>query len=71
MPINHDADERLLRFIDSYRKKYGFAPTTREMATELGISSPGAVHKRLRRLKREGRVSWRVGATRTIQVTHA
>lgn len=68
MPINQAADEKLLAFIKKYSKKHGYAPTTREMATALGITSPGAVHKRLVRLRRAGRVTWRDNATRTITV---
>lgn len=68
MPINQAADEKLLAFIERYRNKYGYAPTTREMATALGIRSPGAVHKRLVRLRNAGRVTWRDNATRTIKV---
>lgn len=46
----------------------GTALTVREMADKLGLKSPGAVHRYLRKLKDEGLIDWDPKRARTIRV---
>lgn len=48
----------------------GHAPTTRELAAELGIRS-SAVHGYLTRLRALGMVDWAEGKARTLRVIDA
>ena len=51
-----DKDARLLHFIVAYSSVHGYPPTTREIATAIGVASTCIVAFRLRRLEREGRI---------------
>ena len=44
-------------FIVSFREKYGWSPTVREIGKGVGISSSSTVHKRLARMKFLGMVT--------------
>lgn len=54
----------LTRFVDSHR----YAPSVREAAGFLGVNLSSA-HHRLERLRREGRITWNEGETRTMRLT--
>ncbi len=45
----------------------GVPPTVREIADELAIKSPSAVHRSLVRLRDAGHVTWTVGSARTLR----
>lgn len=44
----------LLDFLRDYLRKHGYAPTLREMARALGVSSVATVHKHLKALEKKG-----------------
>lgn len=44
----------LLRFLGTYVKEHGYAPSVREMGGGVGISSPSVVSYNLEILRREG-----------------
>lgn len=46
--------DRVLMYINQYIADHGIAPTLREIADGLGLSSPGSVHRHVTILKREG-----------------
>lgn len=46
----------------------GTPPTLRELASELGLSSPTPLLRYLQRLREEGKVSWEPGKARTLRV---
>ena len=41
-------------YINQYISDHGIAPTLREIADGLGLSSPGSVHRHVTILKQEG-----------------
>ncbi|GKS15074.1 hypothetical protein YDYSY3_60740 [Paenibacillus chitinolyticus] len=51
-------------FID----RHGYAPSTRELGAELGISSTSTIHGLLMQLKKKGRISWEPAQSRTLRV---
>lgn len=61
------SDDELMALITSFRKQFGFSPTIAEMAAERKMSSTAIKH-RLNRLKKEGRVTWVAGLSRTVVV---
>ena len=46
--------ERILRYIVSYTDEHGYAPTMREIATGVGLTSVGTVHRHIETLKEKG-----------------
>lgn len=55
-------------FINTYNQENGFPPTVREIASAVGVSSPGTVCTHLRSLEKEHlieRDSYRARAIRT------
>lgn len=60
--------ELLLGFVKGYVAKHGYAPTVREIADALEISSTNAVTDHLKALERKGYVKLTKGAARAIVV---
>ena len=62
-----DKDYQVFDFIDSFRSRYGFSPSVREMAKscEIALSS---VEASLRKLKRCGFVDYIEGQGRTVVI---
>jgi SOS-response transcriptional repressor LexA len=48
--------------------KVGYAPSIKELALHLKLSSTFAVRRHLLELKRKGYISWLTNSARTIQV---
>ena len=46
--------ERILHFIVAYTDEHGYAPTQREIAKGVGLTSVGAVHRHIETLKKKG-----------------
>lgn len=75
MKTTHQAPHRrktwgsddLAAAITSLTAKKGFPPTVRELCAALR-SSPATVHGELLRLRRQGRVEWNDGQSRTLRV---
>ncbi len=66
------ARQRLvLAAIRRHQAAKGFAPTIRELCTELEISSTNGVAEHLRLLERKGLVSRVKYRSRTLQITNA
>jgi SOS-response transcriptional repressor LexA len=59
--------QAILKFVDSYTKRYGYAPTLDEIGIKLDIGKSTVWHH-LRILKEEGRITHEVGRSRTIKV---
>lgn len=45
---------KVLQAVEDFWRRYGFAPTIRELSRTVGIASPSAVFKHLRSLERKG-----------------
>lgn len=64
---NRDGD--IVRFIRSYWEKNGYAPSTRDICSGLGLSSPATVSQYLRRMREQGLVEYEDRIPRTVRVT--
>jgi len=49
-----DRQQSVLAYIIEYQKRYAIAPTVREIAKHLKLSSPGSIHRMLNILKDKG-----------------
>lgn len=65
------AQRRVIAAIVELTKALGYAPTLRELATTLGISSTNGVAEHLRTMGRRGLVKWVPHSARTLRVTDA
>jgi repressor LexA len=52
-----DAKERIFQFIQSEQDRNGYPPTVREICDAVGLASPASVHRYLKQLIDEGRIS--------------
>lgn len=59
-------DDDLVEFIDAYLDVHRYAPTFREVGKAFNLSSSSSVHQWLKRLRREDRIDWVDGETRTL-----
>lgn len=57
-----DNEERMLRFVAKSIDRHGYQPSMREIATELGFSSPGYIPKMVEACIAKGVVRKTVGA---------
>ena len=51
MPRKTDIRDRILAFIVSYQEEHGYSPTMREVASGVGVSSSGCVHRHITEMK--------------------
>lgn len=66
--LRETIDADVLDAIRALTEELGFPPTVREIGEQLGTTSMSTVHMSLGRLRRDGRVSWRSGQSRTLVV---
>jgi len=59
---------QVLEFITTYLQQHGCAPSLREIARRLGVSSVGSLHKHLVRLERKGFIRRVWNKSRAIEV---
>lgn len=59
-------DDALVCWISDFTPSHDYAPSVREVATFLGVNV-STTHHRLARLRREGKVTWNEGETRTLR----
>lgn len=60
--------QAMLDFIAVFADSHGYGPTVREMQDALGISSTSVVNYRMNILRREGRLEFEEGLSRTVRV---
>jgi hypothetical protein len=65
------AQDRMLDFIRSFRDSHGIPPTTREIGTALGITSPNGVRGHLMALQKKGYLKSTPLKSRTLAVVEA
>ena len=58
--------EEIYRYITEFINDKGYPPTVREICAELGIRSPSTVHRYLKELEAEGRISMGENQNRAI-----
>ena len=59
------------QFIGEFIAKHGYSPTVREIQAGCGMSSTSVVHHHLRRLEREGVLTFEYMKARTIRLKEA
>jgi len=62
------AENAILRAIADFTEYYGWPPTLRELAADLGMFAHSSVDYHLRRLRDQGLVDWEDGKARTLRV---
>lgn len=68
-PVIYKRQRQILDFLQQYIDKYGYAPTLKQIAEALGVSSLATVHEHLQALEKKGLIKKRDGATRGIELT--
>ena len=54
--------------IENYIKEKGYSPSVRELCSLTGRTSPATIHSHLKRLKRDGYITYIDGKNRTIRI---
>ena len=67
-PLTKQDHLKLIRFIQAYQKRHGYAPTVREVMRGLQLRSLCAAHYRLKRVEELGLVVRRIRSGRAIEV---
>lgn len=67
--MRKNRDGEILRFIESYWDKKGYAPSVRDICTALGFKSPATAAHYLRRMREQGLVEYEDRIPRTVRVT--
>ena len=60
--------QRVAQIIKEYVRKNQIAPTIRELANEIGVSSVSTMHIILEHMEKRGLISWQHDKQRTIVV---
>lgn len=68
-PVIYKRQGQILDFIKQYIQSKGSAPTLREIANALGVSSLATVHEHLVTLEEKGLIKRKTGKTRSIELT--
>ncbi len=63
--------ELILNYINEFISDHGYPPTVREICAELEIKSTSTVHRYLKELEAEGRISMGENQNRAISVTNS
>lgn len=61
-------ERQVLEFIMQFSQRYGYAPTLKEMAQAMGLSSVATVHEHLEHLRSKGFIKKLDGAARGIEL---
>lgn len=67
-PVIYKRQKQILDFIKQYAQANGSAPTLKEIAQALGVSSLATVHEHLHALENKGLIKRKTGATRAIEL---
>ncbi len=68
-PIIYKRQSQILDFIKQHIQTTGGAPTLREIAEAIGVSSLATVHEHLEALEAKGLIKRKAGKVRTIELT--
>ena len=68
-PIVYKRQRQILQFINQYIQANGSAPTLRQIADAIGVSSLATVHEHLTALETKGMIKRKGGKTRAIELT--
>lgn len=67
-PVLYTRQSQILSFIKQYVETYGYAPTLKNIAKALGVSSLATIHEHLGALERKGLIKKRIGKARGIDL---
>ena len=70
-PIIYKRQGQILDFIRQHIQSTGSAPTLRQIAEAIGVSSLATVHEHLQTLEEKGLIKRKIGKTRAIELTQA
>ncbi len=70
-PIIYKRQGQILDFINQHIQSTGSAPTLRQIADAIGVSSLATVHEHLATLEHKGLIKRKTGKTRSIELTTA
>lgn len=68
-PVIYKRQRQILDFLRQFMDANGSAPTLKQIADALGVSSLATVHEHLQALEKKGLISKKEGATRGIELT--
>lgn len=68
-PIVYKRQSQILDFIKQYIQSHGYAPTLRDIANALGLSSLATVHEHLAALENKGFLIRKAGKSRAMELT--
>ncbi len=60
--------DRIVRYICDFCLREHMSPTVREICAGVGLPSSGSVHYHLKKLERDGTITWQPGKGRTIRI---
>jgi repressor LexA len=60
--------DRVLDYIIKHRNENGYAPTVREIAEAVGVSSSSTISGHLQRLEKQGKIKRKAASPRAIEV---
>jgi repressor LexA len=70
-PIVYKRQRQILEYINQYIQAHGSAPTLRQIADAIGVSSLATVHEHLTALENKGLIKRKTGKTRAIELSNA
>jgi repressor LexA len=68
-PIIYKRQKQILEFINQFIQMNGHAPTLRQIADAMGVSSLATVHEHLETLSKKGLIRRKSGGKRTLELT--
>lgn len=70
-PVIYKRQRQILEFIQQFVQAHGYAPTLKQIADALGLSSLATVHEHLTTLEAKGLLKRKSGRARAIQLTES
>jgi repressor LexA len=67
-PVIYRKQKQILDFVRQHIQAYGYAPTLKQIADSIGVSSLATVHEHLQTLEAKGLIKRKPGKTRAIQL---
>lgn len=67
-PVIYKRQQQILDYLDQYIQRYGSAPTLRQIADAMGVSSLATVHEHLQTMQEKGLIKRSGGRSRTLEI---
>lgn len=69
-PVIYRRQKQILDYIKQYIDTFGFAPTLKQIAKSINVSSLATVHEHLQALEKKGLIKKKIGSARGIALTN-